>query len=371
MVLQDCKKTVDEGYFIVTHEPPPTGSLDERVASLHDLVRKLLDGDRLPHDVEPPFPADRVHLVGHSTGAVDARLLANDHYVWSGGPRKDEREDVRKAVERIVTISAPFYGTPIATHIALDANLALVAVQTLTMLGALQNGTIDVATIRALLLDAPLLEFRQIVEAATTRARSGPFALPAVLANQKAVSDSKLVADQLGRFFQKLEDDRQLLGQLTLSHLGRGGDLQEQLKGGDRARIESYVTVSPAPRLRDVVEGHPLQRMVYAILHEATARDEMPGDIQPGAERYFGDPRAEDECNDLLARPRACDGVVPARSQLLDGGILAGRVFADHQDVVGSFKGGGGADVMKSGANFGQGAFTELWTDIANRLVPL
>ncbi|HWE26294.1 MAG TPA: hypothetical protein VG496_20325, partial [Myxococcales bacterium] len=53
----------------VVHQPPPAGSLAERTRSLYDRVTEVLrDG------------ASRVYLVGHSTGGVDARLVAHPGY---------------------------------------------------------------------------------------------------------------------------------------------------------------------------------------------------------------------------------------------------------------------------------------------------
>jgi hypothetical protein len=67
---------------------------------------------------------------------------------------------------------------------------------------------------------------------------------------------------------------------------------------------------------------------------------------------------------ELLRDDVSCDGVVPTRSQTLDG-AAAGIVLADHLDVVGSFHGGSGADVMRSRSNFTRGDFVDLWTDVA------
>src|SRR2546425_10272433 len=47
------------------HQPPPAGSLDERVRSLHWKAAELVAQG-----------ATRLHLVGHSTGGLAARLLA-------------------------------------------------------------------------------------------------------------------------------------------------------------------------------------------------------------------------------------------------------------------------------------------------------
>src|ERR1700730_16098668 len=51
------------------HQPPPAGSLADRVRSLHGRAAELLREG-----------ATRLHLVGHSTGGLDARLLAHPLY---------------------------------------------------------------------------------------------------------------------------------------------------------------------------------------------------------------------------------------------------------------------------------------------------
>ncbi|HTU57588.1 MAG TPA: hypothetical protein VMF89_04125, partial [Polyangiales bacterium] len=93
---------------VLVHEPPPTGSLDARVASLHDAVLKLLAGTDLHHN--DPFKAKRIHLIGHSAGGVDARLYTRPEFRWAGGPAPEQRADVLKAIGDVVTLSAPFHG---------------------------------------------------------------------------------------------------------------------------------------------------------------------------------------------------------------------------------------------------------------------
>src|SRR5271165_7101415 len=91
-------------HTVLVHEPPPTGSLDERVASLYEAVWKLRHGEKLPH-VEKAVTADRVDLVGHSTGGLDARLLANSKFHWAGGPRGRERTEIIESIGKVVTLA--------------------------------------------------------------------------------------------------------------------------------------------------------------------------------------------------------------------------------------------------------------------------
>src|SRR6267142_1270641 len=83
------------------HQPPPAGSLANRVRSLHLKAAQVLREG-----------ASRLHLVGHSTGGLDARLLAHPRY--TGLP---ERGDLIARIASVITLSAPFHGTPLAGRI--------------------------------------------------------------------------------------------------------------------------------------------------------------------------------------------------------------------------------------------------------------
>jgi hypothetical protein len=365
----------EPAYFIVAHEPPPTGSLDSRVASLAELAGKLLRGDPLPHDARlktgQRFVAERLHLVGHSTGGVDARLFANSRYTWTGAPTSaKERQDLVDRIGTIVTLSAPFFGTPIATHIQTDENVLLQAIQVLTMLGVFQHGKLDafaLEIVKAGFRGLPDVATRGVLGALWSRlapeitrrvdpaVRRSP---PALL--RKAPHVTGDIAEQVGTFFQSIDDDHELLGNLTPESLGK---VTADIEGGDSRPIFSYVTVAPAPRYLDNLRDRLIARLVYGILYDATAHDPVRRDIPSG--KGFGDRRRLAE---LLASAVACDGVVPARSQSL-GRDVAGVVLGDHLDVVGSFPGGKGANVMHSNAGFDKRCFRDLWNDIARTLL--
>jgi hypothetical protein len=338
------------GWFVEAHDPPPTGSLDERVASLHDAVDKLLRGERLPH-ARDTFKADLVHLVGHSTGGVDARLFASRKFRWKGGPEGEERERPRAALGEIVTLSAPFKGTPVAKHGRLLRDGALAVVQRLTMLGTFKNGELDTALLRGAHTDAAalltgLLRLGRLVDVAGNAAR----------ARGASSADAEEVRKQVNDFIQKILEDRQLLDDLTVEHMTQ---VNARIEGGDDlSRMHSYVTVSPAPPLVDI--GTDLvARIIYRILYWATARDPMSEEAPVGPALSPKSPVPR-----LVADKVSCDGVVPTRSQTIDG-KAARIVLGDHLDVVGSFRHGSGADVMRSRCDFAMSTFEKLWTEIA------
>ena len=82
----------------------PTDSLRNRQTALLEHLAEV--SENLPG-------VTRIHLVGHSTGGVDAQLLACtkslDGHAWD-----KKANAVRKKIKSVVTISAPHYGTCLA-----------------------------------------------------------------------------------------------------------------------------------------------------------------------------------------------------------------------------------------------------------------
>ncbi len=84
----------------------PTSPLRDRQNELLKELRAL-DGSAAIG------PVERFHLVGHSTGGVDAQLLTCTSRV-DGTSWSRAEEDVRRRIRSVVTISAPHYGTCLA-----------------------------------------------------------------------------------------------------------------------------------------------------------------------------------------------------------------------------------------------------------------
>jgi hypothetical protein len=89
---------------------PPTAGLRERQRR---LVKTL--ADRL-HSVEHGHTPLQVHLVGHSTGGVDANLLTHDRPLGGGSwadidPRAPE---LRERIRTVISLASPHQGTCIA-----------------------------------------------------------------------------------------------------------------------------------------------------------------------------------------------------------------------------------------------------------------
>src|SRR5439155_7471117 len=96
-----AKRTEMRRNRFCVHKPAPTGPLWVRVASLYKRVLEILSS------APDGRPVDRVHLLGHSTGGVDIRLLTNTKYLWPGGQTGKERATWLARVASVIPISAP------------------------------------------------------------------------------------------------------------------------------------------------------------------------------------------------------------------------------------------------------------------------
>ena len=78
----------------------PTATLRKRAALLAEEMTRLLDE-----------AGGEVSVVGHSSGGLDARLMASPEVSL---PTDVDVERCARALRAVVTVSAPHYGTPVA-----------------------------------------------------------------------------------------------------------------------------------------------------------------------------------------------------------------------------------------------------------------
>ncbi|MFO0551729.1 MAG: hypothetical protein U0271_25310 [Polyangiaceae bacterium] len=315
----------------IFHEPPPTGSLSARVSSLARALDQALSSS--PRRGRPP--PTKWHLVGHSTGGLDARLLVNRLYSGIGGPTASEKAPLLARIGNVVSISAPLRGAPIAARVGRHA-----------------DGALDYP-VTLLLRAAYGLSIAHELRHAGLRVRLASALLGQSWGRALANVDWR-VAEQLDRFFSSIREDHHLLRDLEPATMF---DLNQRIARGDCHTIHSFATVSPPPRLRLSGAGDALvSRAIYAAAHHyarPTARDEAPFPFVPYAD-WIGalDTRFE--------TPDANDGIVPTASQMYDGPGRRFAVLGDHLDVVGHFK-GVGETFFKSDANMDRPRFRRLW----------
>ena len=307
------------------HQPPPAGSLAERVRSLHDKVAELIANG-----------ASRLHLVGHSSGGLDARLLANPRYA-----ALPDRAEMHARIATVTTISAPFKGTPLARRVGRGAWLAVPALWFASILatrGRLRLAG-QVATVFNLLKQATLQE---------------PTPTDEVIAELADVDAG--TAHQIRRFLRDVAEDHRLADDLTPEAMG---ELNRGLDGGDHPDLSSFVSVAPRAGLSPwKFLTAPLQRAFYDLTYTLTASPPRDGSPVPHGP-WVGARR-------IALTDTSNDGIVPAWSQTLRG-EARGIVLGDHLDVIGHYE-SQDATFLRSGSDFDDARFRALWAEVAKCL---
>ncbi|MEO0321844.1 MAG: hypothetical protein AAF447_02730 [Myxococcota bacterium] len=276
---------------------------------------------------------DEVHLVGHSTGGLDARFLVS-------APTA-ELAAVARRVRSVVTVAAPHRGAPAAARFTGLMGQRLLRVLSLSTIHAVRLGGIPLP---ALIFLANAL-------------RGGP---------GESVSESvvgqvfRLVLSDFGRarrreieaYFEEAQRDQTLLLQLTPEAMDLFDALATPRPG---MRFGSVVTKAPAPGLRRqlAVGLRPARQAGYGLyrgLHRsarlaAGSRISLTRQQRDALERAYGALPGLDDS----------DGIVPTLSQ--PWGEVIHAVQADHLDVMGHFRGGDDApehvDWLRTGSDFG------------------
>ncbi len=332
---------------IHVHEPPPMGSLPARVRTLQDAVLQRLGGALLRGETRGRGP--RIHIIGHSTGGLDARLLANPRYRFHGEDRK-LRTQLLRHLGTVVTLSAPQHGTPIAKSFMRGLpRLVLEGMSVATIMANAGRVT-------------QRLGFPGIGLAYTLfqAVRPRPDVNGPVIDLLTGMDEE--TARQIERFRGMVMSDTRILRDLAPERMAA---LNERL-GDHGARLVEIVTVAPRPSF---TRGglHALdRRAVYALCYAGAARSDFrPQSFPKGPWIAACAPGTERET--VEDAPRANDGIVPASSQTL-AGHAARIVLADHLDVVGHFEWRCNTTLFKSGAGFGRREFEELWRFVAEAL---
>jgi triacylglycerol lipase len=327
------------------HEPPPTGSLRSRVRSLCERVLAVMG-----EDAASGRGGGRIHLIGHSTGGLDARLLMHREYVqWKQPPALDA---ARERVGRVVTLAAPLFGTPIADNIAMPFRLLL-------------DG-----------LSISVIFDRQLGGAILP---PGGFPLLHLLSRAPGASDLPYLRrvvhvrpdtwNEIEHFRALVVSDGRLVDDLKPASMAKLA--AEMGADGEYRNMIHYVTMAPQPSLgTDALD----RRVVYAACHRAaeSASFKPKGtselfdiDRWPPRERWVG---AGAYSASLGEPPKANDGIVPCCSQALPG-FDTRFVLADHLDVVGHFSAEGqNVTILQSDARFGKLDFQALWADIGRAI---
>jgi len=299
--------------------------------------------------------SEPIHLIGHSTGGLDARMAIAPTASLPVDPGIDALQVYRR-VKTVVAVSTPHYGTPLADVFGSTMGRPLLGVLAATSVMVLRNMPFT---------------FRTVVKIGGWLNRIDDY-----FGQRHTVLDElyhDLLSDfseerrrELIAFIEGVSTDQSLVFQLTAA----GCDILNGATGDpDHARYGCVVTRGPAPRLGEVV-GLRRRRNVYArgmhglyaALHAVAARSKetlLPvlasGQETRLRELYGGLPALADN-----------DGIVPTRSQVW--GEVIHATHGDHLDTIGHFGANDtfASDWLPSGSGFDRDDFHETWDRVAD-----
>jgi triacylglycerol lipase len=319
----------------------PTASLRSRAAKLAQAVSRMTEGDDGP-----------IHLVGHSSGGLDVRLLVTPQVKL---PTSVDVEALGRRVRSVVTVASPHYGAPlasVATGVLGQRILRLLSVLTLYGLrlgrrplrGALRTAQMLIRLDDMVGLGGALLDqlYAQVL---------------ADFSEEKSAS--------LEQYLGHVRGDQALLPQVTPDAMDV---FNTSAKDRDGVAYASVITRARPPRLSTVLSvgldpTAQLTHALYHLIYRMTAQ--MPAN-------RLGD--LEDRQVEALVSgygkipaPTANDGIVPTRSQIW--GELIHIARADHLDVMGYYgdpEGGPShVDWLVTHSGFDRTRFRALWGAVA------
>ena len=321
-------------------ETLPTASIRYRAARVLEAIERVCERDDGP-----------IHLIGHSTGGLDARLAV---IPTAALPTAADHDVCRKRVASIVTVATPHYGTPLAATFGSAMGQPLLRYLSSSAVLGLESGQLPFSTL--LRLGALVVKLDDVFGLQQTVVDQ----LYAQLFNE--FTDERRLA--LIAFLQQVASDRALIVQLTPDSL----DLFNATTADPDIDFGSVITRGRSPTWRRVVAQYRdayAQALygLYTFLWVITSRSD---------ERYLPKLSEQQQLALLsgyghLPQLRDNDGMSPTLSQVW--GEIIHVANADHLDVMGQYgdrtRPGIHADWLPSGSGFDATQFTALWSDVA------
>ena len=353
VALAERLRARGHGLELYVADVPPTASIRRRGAKLAELVARSACSDL---DSSGP-----IHLLGHSTGGLDARLVA------APGADLDLAPELTSWLPRlasVTTMNTPHLGSPLASFFAtVSGQRMLYAVTALTIVG-LTVGAPPLAAASALVVALGRLD--------------------------RAVGLSDRIVDRSTESLLRVLDDArsaEVRSYLDALRHDQGAVLQLAPEAMDvyRAAVHDRpgvrygctASMAPPPSAIHLAKNllapwGALSASLFTTLYGITARSD---ERYPCAAKTLDRATEEKlvEAFDRLPGVRANDGVVPLRSQLHGELLWVGH--ADHLDVLGHFDDRthastrSHADWLRSGSAFTHAKFQALVDAIANHML--
>lgn len=337
-VIQEAYRGRREDAIVHEVTTLPTASIRHRAAKVLDAAAALLSEGDGP-----------LHLVGHSTGGLDARLAIAP---TASLPTASSTEGVLDRVYSVVTVSTPHGGSPLASFFASVAGKPLLRVLTATAAVILERGELPT---RAAVKLGDLV--RTADDLVGLKATALDELYESLLGDLSEERRARIVG-----LLREIGDDTSLVFQLT----PEGVDLLDAATGDpDHTRYGCVVTRAPKPRLKTVLEHkHDVYAQalhaLYFLLAAVTSRSRSDVTLD---ERHIA---ALEAAYGQLPEVEDHDGLVPVMSQLW--GDVVDAVTADHLDIVGHYGDPEQrtTDWLPAATGFDASAFRSVWSKIVD-----
>jgi hypothetical protein len=322
---------------------PPTASLPERAARVVETIDATAQRGGAP-----------IHLIGHSSGGLDVRLLTAPGV---GLPTTLDVERLAARVRTVVTVATPHHGTPLASFFTTLRGQHLLQLLSLNTIYVLNFGHLPLAAL--FWMGSLLVRFGGLV------------------------SNSDLLDELFGRLLEDFTPGRRRAVRTLLRDVVRDQALMLQLTPEAMEVFNASVLQRPGIRYGAVVTqaarpsllstlgagldpAAQVTHGLYTALHQLIAA--APGRVSPRLAP--GPARALRRAYGAMPPPDANDGLVPTLSQAW--GPVIHAAVADHLDVLGHFRDAAHdpphVDWLVSGSGYDRRRFEALWTDVVKFL---
>jgi triacylglycerol lipase len=291
-----------------------------------------------------------IHLIGHSTGGLDARLAIAP----TASLPTEVVFDAYDRIKTLVTVCSPHYGTPVATYFTRPVGRFLIRTVGSYLIFMLERGQMPLKL---------LLRLGYLVVRARDPFRKRRGAFDELY--DKLLSDlSEPRILELATFLKAVVKDQSLLFQLTPA----GCDLLNACTADPKITYACVVARATPPSFRNAWRSlrdlyAQIMFPVYAFLYRAARRDELGAPPLTALQLL--------QLGQGAATPPVrgdSDGVVPTLSQVW--GPVLYFAQADHLDVVGQYglssEAARTGDWIPSYSPFGHEQFLELWSSVAH-----
>jgi triacylglycerol lipase len=339
----------------------PTASIRRRAAKLAEVVASTCDSATRERAA--------IHLIGHSTGGLDARLAASPGVSLAVPP---QALAWRSRLASVTTMNTPHFGTPLASFFTtVSGQRVLRALSALTVIG-LSVGSPSLSTLSVLVAALSRVDHAIGLELGVLDR-----ATEALL---RGIDEAR--GGDIREYIEAMTKDDAAMVQLMPEAMDLFAAGVEDRSG---VLYQSTASMAPPPSPQAILRAiarprSALSEAMFAILYGIASRHD---------ERYpCAAPDMDHENEATLSRAlgrspdkHANDGVVPIRSQVWGKLVWAGH--GDHLDVIGHFHGRTPAsarrpdgttpphvDWLCSGSRFDGARFGSLMDAITGGIIP-